>query len=63
MSEQQSSAVLLAEIVKQLKAINSKLDQLLQVSSSSNVESNFPEIDVMTLLTLPASHRKTVMAL
>ena len=63
MLERQSSRALLAEILKQLMALNSKIDKLLQANSSHGTESNSQEIDVMTLLSLPASHRQTVMAL
>ncbi len=63
MSGRQSTQELVAEILKQLKALNSKIDKLLQANASHGIESNSPEIDVMTLLSLPASHRQTVMAL
>ncbi len=62
MAESQSADALLAEIVTQLKGINSKLEELLH-SNASNTESNTSPVDIMTLLSLPASYRPTVMAL
>lgn len=73
MSDGQSSAEIFAEMLKELKKINSKLDTLFEsnnkilelfTSSNRSTDSSLnPQIDVMALLTLPSAHRKTVMAL
>ena len=71
----QSAAIdLLTKIIEQLKLLNTKLDSLNEkndkllkifeiLNEPSIKDSLNPQADVMTLLTLPASLRKTAMAL
>jgi DNA-binding MarR family transcriptional regulator len=68
------SAAMLAKIIEQLKLLNEKLDSLnknndkllkkFDVLNEPSIKASLnPQADVMTLLTLPASLRKTAMAL
>jgi hypothetical protein len=61
MEEEQTRTSLLINIIEQLRLINSKLDIVLE--KAPNNSEPMKEIDIMTLLDLPKSHRKTVMAL
>ena len=70
MEKQSKSVELLAKVIEQLKLINSKLDfltrqnaELLKIYNTSNVMPLNPQADVMTLLKLPLSLRKTAIAL
>ncbi|MGD0996420.1 MAG: transcriptional regulator [Candidatus Bathyarchaeia archaeon] len=70
MEEQSSLVETLAKVVEQLKLVNDKLDlivksntELIQIFETSNESSSHPQADVMTLLKLPASLRRTAMAL
>jgi len=70
MEKQFMEVKLLAKVVEQLKLINSKLDfltqqnaELLKIYNARDVMPLSPKADVMTLLKLPLSLRKTVIAL
>jgi DNA-binding MarR family transcriptional regulator len=68
--EQLTSAELLAKLIEQLKLVYSKLDlltqqnaELLKIYEAKNMMPFNPQADVMTLLKLSPSLRKTAMAL
>ena len=70
MEKQFTAVELLAKVVEQLKLTNSKLDfitqqnaELLKIYNAGNVIPLSPQADVMTLLKLPPSLRKTALAL
>jgi hypothetical protein len=70
MEKQFTAVELLVKVVEQLKLINSRLDfltqqiaELLKIYNASNAMLLSPQADVMTLLKLPMSLRKTAVAL
>ena len=74
MTNQSAAMDLLAKIIEQLKLLNTKLDSLnenndkllkiFEILKETPIKTSLnPQADVMTLLTLPGSLRKTAMAL
>jgi hypothetical protein len=70
MKKQFTTVELLAKVVEQLKLVNSKLDflaqqnaELLKIYDAGNAMPLSLQADVMTLLKLPLSLRKTAVAL
>ncbi len=73
-TDQSAAMDLLEKIIEQLKLLNMKLDSLnennvkllkiFEILNETSIKTSLnPQADVMTLLTLPASLRKTAMAL
>jgi hypothetical protein len=73
-TDQSAAMDLLAKIFEQLKLLNTKLDSLnenndkllkmFEILNETSIKTSLnPQADVITLLTLPASLRKTAMAL